>query len=127
MSWGCPGMIKCSKILVFPVAFIDTLPWTLLNTQKVKLKFKMKASSANKEIAKTCLIVDMVRKNESRITVAGSGLYYFVLAPFGSSWNVVSFSAAEKFKYLLLTAMKFHTIARIVKKQNNFIFSSLVT
>ena len=45
----------------------------------------MKASSANKEIAKTCLIVDMVRKNESRITVAGSGLYYFVLAPFGSS------------------------------------------
>ena len=87
----------------------------------------MKASSANKEIAKTCLIVDMVRKNESRITVAGSGLYYFVLAPFGSSWNVVSFSAAKKFKYLLLTAMKFHTIARIVKKQNNFIFSPLVT
>ena len=26
MSWGCPGMLKCSQILAFLAAFIDTLP-----------------------------------------------------------------------------------------------------
>ena len=26
MSWGCPGMLKCSQILAFLVAFINTLP-----------------------------------------------------------------------------------------------------
>ena len=32
----------------------------------------------------------------------------------------------ERFKYLFFTAMKMHTMAHLVKKQNNFIFSSLV-
>ena len=40
---------------------------------------------------------------------------------------VVNFSSAERFKYLFFTAMKMHTMMRIVKKQNNFILSSLAT
>ena len=34
---------------------------------------------------------------------------------------------AGAFKYLFSTAMEIHTMACVVKKQNNFIFSSLVT
>ena len=86
-----------------------------------------KASSVNKRIVKTCLIVDMVRKNWSWIFFAGCGLHYFVSARFDAFWVVANFSTAERFKYLLFTAMKIHTIARTVKKQYNFIFSSLVT
>ena len=37
-----------------------------------------KASSVNKGIVKICLVVDMVRKNWSRIVAAGFGLHYFV-------------------------------------------------
>ena len=114
MSWDCPCMFKCSQILAFLAAFVDMLPWTLLQNAQVN-----KASSVNKKIVKTCLIVDMVRKNWSWIGVASCGLNYFVSA--------ANFTTAEKFKNLFFTAMKIHTMARIVKKQNNFIFSSLVT
>ena len=31
MSCGCPDMLKCSQILAFLAAFIDALPWTLVN------------------------------------------------------------------------------------------------
>ena len=31
-SSGCPGMLKCTQILVFLAPFIDRLPWTLANT-----------------------------------------------------------------------------------------------
>ena len=86
-----------------------------------------KASSVNKGIVKTCLVVDMVRNNWLQIVVASCGLHYFVSARFGSFGVFASFSPAERFKYLFFTAMKIHTMARIVKKQNNFIFSSLVT
>ena len=61
------------------------------------------------------------------MAVAGCGLHYFVLVPFGSFGVGANFSKAEKFKYLFYTAMKIHTIVPIVKKQNNFIFDSLVT
>ena len=86
-----------------------------------------KASSVNKDILKIRLIVDMIRKNWSWNTIAGCGLHYFLSACFGSSCVVANFSTAEKFRYLFFTAMKIHIIALIVKKQNNFIFSSLVT
>ena len=83
-----------------------------------------KASSINKGIVKTCLIVDMVRKNWSWIAVAGSGLHYFVLARFGLLWVVANFSTAERFKYLFFTAMaKIHTMACIVKKPFYFFTS----
>ena len=59
------------------------------------------------------------------ITVAGCGLHYFVLARFGSIWAVANFTIAERFKYLIFTAKKIRTMERIVKKQNNFIFSPL--
>ena len=125
MSWGCPGMLKCSQILAFLAAFIDTLPWTLVNTLKSETHLRNakvnKASSVNKEIVKTCLIEDMVRKNWSWIVVAGCGLHYFVSARLCSFWVVANFSIAERLKYLFFTAMKIHTMARIVKKQNNFI------
>ena len=39
----------------------------------------------------------------------------------------MDFSSAERFKYMFLTAMKIHTMARIAKKQNNFVLNSLVT
>ena len=132
MSCGCPGVLKCSQILAFLAAFIDTLPWTLVNTLKSETHLRNakvnKASSVNKEIVKTCLIEDMVRKNWSWIVVAGCGLHYFVSACLGLFWVVANFSTAKKkFKYLFFTAMKIHTMARIVKKQNNFILTSLVT
>ena len=57
--------------------------------------------------------------------VADCGLHYFFSAPFGSSYVIVNFSTVEKFKYLFFTAI--HTIARVVQKQNNLVFSSLVT
>ena len=82
-----------------------------------------KASSVNKGIVKISLVLDIVRKNWSWIVVAGCWLHYFVLARFGSFWVVANFSAAQKF----FTAIKIHTVAGIVKKQNNFIFSSLIT
>ena len=65
-----------------------------------------KASSVNKGIVKICQGVDMVRKNWSRIVVAGCGLHYFVIARFGSFWAVANFSTAERFKYFFFTAMK---------------------
>ena len=66
MSWGCPGMLKCSQVLAFLVAFIDTLPWTLAESETHLRNVKVnKASSVNKGTDKTYLIVDMVRKNWS--------------------------------------------------------------
>ena len=85
-----------------------------------------KASSVNEGVVKICLFIDMVRKNWLRIVFVGCGLHYFVSAHFGSFWIVANFSTAERFKNLFFTAIKFHTIARIVKKKKNFIFSSLV-
>ena len=83
-------------------------------------------TTVNKGIVKTCLIVDMVRKNWSLIVVTGCELHYFISVRF-SFWVVANFSTAERFKYLFFTAMKIHTMARTMKKQNNFIFSSLAT
>ena len=80
-----------------------------------------------KLIDEICLFVELVRENWSRIVVAGCELYYFVSARIGSFQVFVNFSAVKRFKYLFLTAMKIHTKLRIVKKQNNFVFSSLVT
>ena len=40
---------------------------------------------------------------------------------------VANCSTAERFKYLFFPAIKIHTMVRIVKKRNNFIFSSLGT
>ena len=37
----------------------------------------------------------------------------------GSFWVVASFSTAERFKCLLFTTVKIHTMVRIIKKQNN--------
>ena len=50
-----------------------------------------------------------------------------VLVRFGSFRVVANFSTAERYKYLFFTAMEIHTMACIVKKQNNFILSWLVT
>ena len=123
--------ILCNQVLAFLAVFIDTLPWTLVNTLKIETHLRntqvKKASSVNKGIVKICLVVDMVRKNWSWIVVAGCGLRNFVSARFGSFWVVATFSTAERFKNLFSTAIKIHTIVRIVKKQNNFVFSSLVT
>ena len=152
MSWSCPGMLKsrngmvlvsnrwesrnvtssylqywaCSQTLVFLAAFIDTLP---VNTCETHLRNAQvnKASSVNKGIVKISLVVDMVRQNWSWIVAAGCGLHHFLWARFGSFWVFSNFSTAERFNYLFFTAIKIHTNTRIVKKQNNFIFSSLVT
>ena len=61
------------------------------------------------------------------MAVAGCGLHKFLSAPFGSFLVIVNFSRAGKFKYLFFTAVKIHTVGLIVKKQKNYIFSSLVT
>ena len=69
----------------------------------------------------------MVGKNWMRIVVAGCRLHYFVSVRFGLFGVVENLSTTERFKYLFFTAMKIHTMVRIVKKQKKFIFSSLVT
>ena len=66
-----------------------------------------KASSINKEIVKTCLIVELERKNCLWIFVPGCGLDYFVSARFGSFWFVANFSEVERFKYLFSQLWKF--------------------
>ena len=71
-----------------------------------------KAPSVNKGIVKTCLIVDVVRRNWSWLVVASCGLHYFVSDSFGSFGVVADFSTAKRFKYLFFTAMKTHTMAR---------------
>ena len=96
------------------------LTFELWNTQADK------TFSVNKGSAKICLVVGMVKKNWSWIVVASCGLHYFVSACFGSFW-VFANSTAERFKYLLFSSMKIHIMACIVKKQNNFILSCLVT
>ena len=63
----------------------------------------------------------MVRKIWSSI-VAGCGLHTFDSFPV-----FANFSIAERFKYLFFTATIIHALARIVKKQSNFVFSLLVT
>ena len=83
--------------------------------------------SVNKGIVKTYLDVDMVKNNWSRIAVVDCGLHYFISVRFGSFWVINNFITVERFKYLFLAAMKFHTMARTLKIQNDFIFSSLVT
>ena len=96
------------------------LTFELWNTQVDK------TFSVNKGSAKICLVVGVVKKNWSWIVVASCGLHYFVSACFGSFW-VFANSTAERFKYLLFSSMKIHIMACIVKKQNNFILSCLVT
>ena len=125
MSWGRPGMLKDSQILVF----LDALNSCKNLKSETHLRNAQvnKASFVNKGIVKTCLIMDVVRKNWSWIAVAGCGLHYFVSPRFGSFRVVANFNTAEKLKYLFFTAMKIHAMVRMVKKQNNFIFSSLVT
>ena len=82
--------------------------------------------SFNKGIVKICQIVDMVRKNWSWIVVPSCGLHYFSLASFGSIWVFADFSTAKNLN-MFFAALKIHIMACIVKKQTNFIFSSLVT
>ena len=71
----------------------------------------------------------MVRKHWSSIVVSGCGLHFFVSIGFGSFGFIANFSTAERSKNIFFTAMKIRTMARIVKKQNNFMlfFISLVT
>ena len=69
ISLGCPDMLKCSQILELS----NCLYWyDILNSCKyLKSETHLpnaqvnKASSVNKEIVKTCLIEEMVRKNLS--------------------------------------------------------------
>ena len=70
--------------------------------------------------------MDIARKNWSLVVAAGCGRHYFVSARFGSFQVVENFSTTERFKHLFFTAMKIHTMVRIVKKQSNFVFNSLV-
>ena len=118
----------CSQIL----AFLAAVRYTRLNSCKyLKNETHLqnaqinKVSSVNKGVIKTCLIVDMVKKNWLWIVVARCGWHYFVLACFGSFGVVANFSTAERFKYISV----FHSYENSykIKKQNNFIFSSLVT
>ena len=121
-----PWMLQSQSL----AAFIDTLPWALVKAKKNETHLRNaqvnKASSVNKGIVKTYLLLDKVKKNWSWIAVAGCGLHYFVSARFGSFWVVANFSTAEKFKYPFFTAMKIHAMVRIANTQNNFVFSSLV-
>ena len=79
MSCGCPGMLKCSQILA----------WTTLNSWK-NLKSEThlrnaqvnRASSVDKDIVKTCLIVD--HGKEKLVVNCFCGLDYFISASFGS-------------------------------------------
>ena len=90
-----------------------------------------KVSSVNKGIVKTCLIVDMVRKDWSWIVVSACELHYFVLAGFGSFGVAASFSTTmvepKDLCIFFFTGMKRQNMVRIVKKQNHFILSTLVT
>ena len=86
-----------------------------------------KAPSVSKGIVKTCPIVNIVSKNWLWTLIAGCGLHYFASTRFSSFGVVANFSTVRRIRYLFFTAMKIYTMARIVKKQNKFIFSSLVT
>ena len=69
--------------------------------------------------------MEMVRKNwrESLLLVVGCiTLFQLVLVRLESLRILVQ----SKDLNMFFTAVKIHTMARIVKKQNNFIFSSVV-
>ena len=70
-------MLKGSQILVFLAALNSCK--NLKSETYLRNAPANKASSVNKGIVKTCLIMDVVRKNWSKIAVAGCGLHYFVL------------------------------------------------
>ena len=59
--------------------------------------------SVNKEIVKTCLIEDRVKKNWSSIVLAGCVFHYFVSTRFDSFRVAKNFSTAERFKYLFFS------------------------
>ena len=59
--------------------------------------------SVNKEIVKTCLIEDRVKKNWSSIVLAGGVFHYFVSTRFDSFRVAKNFSTAERFKYLFFS------------------------
>ena len=61
------------------------------------------------------------------VVVTGCGFDYFVPFGFVLFWVVRSLNTPERLKYLLFTALKIHTMAYIVKKQNSFIFGLPVT
>ena len=112
-----------SQILVFLAVFVKHLK----SETHLRNAEANKASFVNKGIGKICLLMDMVRKNWSWIVVASCGLHYFVSACFVSFWIFANFITVERFKYLFFTATKILIMVCIVKKQTNFIFSSVAT
>ena len=77
------------QILIFLAALINTLRWTLADSQTHLQNGQVyKASSVNNGIARTCLVVDMVRKNWSRIVCCWS---WVVLVCFGLFWFVLNY------------------------------------
>ena len=59
--------------------------------------------SVNKEIVKTCLIEDRVKKNWSSIVLAGCVFHYFVSTRFDSFRVAKNFITAERFKYMFFS------------------------
>ena len=87
-----------------------------------------KASSVMNGLAKICLVMDMVRNNWSRIVycwlcVGCITSFRLVLIRFELLWILVQL----KDKYFFSTPTIIHTMVHKVKKQNNSIFSLLVT
>ena len=95
---------------------------TLKSCKYLKTKTHLRNAKINKAvdkgIVKACLILDMVRRNWSWIVESLLLILVFITsARFGSFWVAATFSTAEIFKYLFFTAMKIHTMTRIVRKQ----------
>ena len=113
----------------------DQLPWCHVYSGGKSKYLKSETHLRNAQVNKACPLVKDCenlsdcghgKKNWSWIVVAGCGLQYVVRARFGLFWVVVNFSKSIRYKYLFFAAMKIHTMVCIVKKQNNFIFSSLI-
>ena len=64
------------------------------------------------------------RNNWLRMVVAGSGLHDFISVCFGSFLTVANFSTVDR---SVFHTYENHRMVLKIKKQSNFIFSSLVT
>ena len=97
--------------------------WILNRQAKI---FLHKSSFVNNRRARTCLFMDMLSSNWLWIAYCWLWVDYSVLSRF-VSFGIVKILVQLKDKCLFSRPMKIYTIVREVKKQNNFIFCSLVT
>ena len=128
IPWGCPGILKSQSgmdVVSNSWEFIRSLfrGYIPLGSRDIEVRnFDHVTCSYLKGLPHPTWLWKWLGSIGCQF-FAGFGLQYFVLVRF----ELLRILVQLKDKYLFSTSMKIHTTVRKVKKQNNFIFSSIVT